>query len=253
MVARLQLLALVSGASAVSLRRTGTDNCTCLNWKDVYYKHGVVCGQGAERYADFMELDEYRPAAARGDMVVQEWKEKTICKHMFKRMNFNYAINTRVAPAEVPDVYPKIRLTQQELATPAQWCYIKSSIECSQPKGFTVPGTDVSVRFMYNNEQPAVRDLPFEEILDLAKKNVLDLGTFLPNVGNLMIPHKKWAVVNVTDTDLADVKASNRPTMVMSRDIWGPRMFVHGDRVAKFMPGWPQGSRPMDDAAMAPM
>merc|ERR1719188_794279 len=79
-------------------------NCSCLNWKDAYEKHGVKCGQGLERYADSMNFEAFRIAAYPTDVTADDYSQREICHHLFKRMNFNYAMNMRIAPMEMPDV-----------------------------------------------------------------------------------------------------------------------------------------------------
>jgi len=221
-------------------------NCSCLNWKDAYEHHNAVCGQGLERFADTLWMDKFRVTAFPTDVTTLEYKDKEICKHLYKRMDFNYAMNTRIAPMAVPDVYPKPKVNLQELSYPKTWCYVKATKTCSMPHGHHVPGTDLSVKIVEPGEDIALRDLPMEKILHLAKTNILDLGELLPNAAHIVWPHDKYDTENVTTSDLELVKAYNRPVMMMTTDTKAARLFVYGDQTVKFMPGWPQGSVPME-------
>mmetsp|Transcript_98494 Transcript_98494/g.278959 ORF Transcript_98494/g.278959 Transcript_98494/m.278959 type:complete len:263 (+) Transcript_98494:59-847(+) len=255
MAQRPLLLALCWAASAAGLAvlRGGEwtqEGCHCLNWKEAYTKYGVTCGQGLERYTDSMVFEGVRVAAYPDDQAVLEVTEKDICRHLFKRMNFNYAMSMRLAPFEMPDVYPLPKVSMRELSRPKTWCYINATVECNkyQPHGHHVRGTRVGVRVIEDDEdEPAVRDLSLETILAIARRDVLDLGAFLPNSCHIMPPDDKWdgAVTNPNKTDLELVKSFNRPTLVMTSDINKPRLFVYGDKVVKFQPGWPQGSIPL--------
>uniref|UniRef100_A0A7S1RV43 Uncharacterized protein n=1 Tax=Alexandrium catenella TaxID=2925 RepID=A0A7S1RV43_ALECA len=217
-----------------------------MNWKEAYDNHGVKCGQGLERFADSLWMEKFRISAYPTDKTAMEYAEKDVCKHMFTRMNFNYAMNTRIAPMHMPDIYPKPHVSLQELSTPQTWCYVRASLTCSMPHGHHVPGTGLSIKLVEPGEDVALRDLPMEKILDLAKTNILDLGELLPNAAHIMWPHDKYDPDNVTSEDLSLVKAFNRPTMIMSTDVKKARLFVQGDNVVKFQPGWPQGSVPLE-------
>mmetsp|Transcript_121315 Transcript_121315/g.368871 ORF Transcript_121315/g.368871 Transcript_121315/m.368871 type:complete len:121 (+) Transcript_121315:2-364(+) len=115
------------------------------------------------------------------------------------------------------------------------------------PHGHHVPGTDVSVKIVQEGgDDVALRDLSMDQILALAKTNVLDLGALLPNACHIMLPNDKWDAENATSADLHTVQTLGRPTMLMTADVTKPRMFVYGDRVVRFQPGWPQGSVPLE-------
>jgi len=221
-------------------------NCSCLNWRDAYENHKVKCGQGLERFADSLWLDTFRVAAYPTDDTAMRYADKEVCKHLYTRMDFSYAMNTRVAPMEMPDVFPKPKVSLQELSSPKTWCYVKATLTCSMPRGHHVPGTDVAVKIVEPGEDIALRDLPMDKILDLAKTNILDLGALLPNAAHILWPDDKYAADNMTADDLSPIKLYNKPTMLMTKDTKAARLFVYGNQVLKFQPGWPQGSVPLE-------
>mmetsp|Transcript_55701 Transcript_55701/g.129718 ORF Transcript_55701/g.129718 Transcript_55701/m.129718 type:complete len:259 (-) Transcript_55701:75-851(-) len=240
------LLLLLFRATGLAVPRELGKNCSCLSWKEAYYAYNVTCGQGLERYADTLTLGNLTLAAQQHDPVVRLYAQSEVCRHLWKRMDFSHAMNTRLALMGMPE-FPleqrKVNLT--ELSHPKTWCYVKESKLCKTPRENHVPNTRVSVQVFAPDDAsaaPALRDLSMDAILELAAMYTLDLAALLPNGGYVMPPGGRWDPQAITQDDMAQAKGTGKPTMLMSTEPQQHRLYVQGDRVVHFRPGWPQGA-----------
>mmetsp|Transcript_16902 Transcript_16902/g.38170 ORF Transcript_16902/g.38170 Transcript_16902/m.38170 type:complete len:267 (+) Transcript_16902:57-857(+) len=219
-------------AGGVPLRRQ-SPSCACLNWREAYLKDRVRCGQGLERYADNfgpvvnLSVSDNDPSIL---LMQQQGRLTEVCSQLFMRMNHSYAMNERYSPFTLGDT--------------RTWCYVSQS--ACQVVDAAVPGTDVAVKLFKQGEVSAFRELSMDKILDIASKDVISIGMLLQAGCYSELGHPKYDLDNVTQDLLTPFQQKKLPILLSPRYEKRPRLFVYGDRIVTFYPGWPRGSKPAD-------
>jgi len=240
MKAALLLLLLVAPAASLNLRNR-LESCDCIDWKAVYDKHNVRCGQGYElgQGGAFKKARAELPAKVpSGNGFYDEF-----CTRMYMQISFQACFN-------------------KKFGTPSeQWCYVSAQCEGAEK----VEGTDVAIKTCSHDDHLMNNTGP-EELNRLAGLDHLEIGLF-GKLSYNMEP-EKWSAVEaasgLTDTKLMqthtmetyyglswtgphektsaatkkleEVKASGVPTIFDADNGHGGGAVVEGPRVYAFMP-----------------
>mmetsp|Transcript_17247 Transcript_17247/g.46796 ORF Transcript_17247/g.46796 Transcript_17247/m.46796 type:complete len:316 (-) Transcript_17247:57-1004(-) len=233
-----QAAALVHKPSSLS----GIDapDCGCVNWKDVYTLHNVTCGHALERYTYEWHRNDREDMKLFVDDNDTLWKRLNeterligICDNFYMRMNHNYAMNEHA------------NLMEPTMLADRVWCYVKDVDGCDKANTeFATYSDGLLVKLFNDTQVPSFRQLPMQQILDIAKSDTLDLGMLLPAGAYSKLPGRKWYTENVTREDLEPYQKMRKPIVLEPRARKLARIFVYGHKMITFLPGWPWGAVP---------
>lgn len=161
MAPRLAIAAAVLFGRAEGLSRglrsktRGDDDCECLNWRNVYMRQAVQCGQGFE-YQFSWETD------------IPWWAHefahrKDACLEFFEKIDDNICMNTH------QDHHPLARKPRE---IDGQWCYVPK--DC--PQGLPTNGTSQVAYKMCGSEDTWSRNMTPDTLLQWSNENNLDLA-----------------------------------------------------------------------------
>jgi len=134
-------------SNTIDLNTDAKKKCSCLPWKDVYTKFGVLCGQGYELahfnryYFGYSKLDVKGVYTFENDPVYHD-QYIEFCQQTFQKLSSAKCLNHRFAPG----------------LNTTQWCYVPATCEGAEK----VEGTSAALHNCTENDDLMSKALPEE-------------------------------------------------------------------------------------------
>lgn len=210
-----------------------SDDCECLNWKNVYDRQAVYCGQAFE-YMFSWELD------------IPWWAHeiahrRDACVDFFEKMDDNVCVNTH------QDHHAMARKAR---AIDGQWCYVPKECSVGRPTN----GTSQVAWKLCGSEDTWSRNMTLEEVKDFASENDLDIAFTLKMVYPVMNavawdfaqtywglkgkepPNTENANKEIIEKMVSRIKKKGTIMVVNSQDNNPPFGMVQGEKAWMIMP-----------------